>query len=162
MATKKASGETQLKSRAKASTTDSLEGAVKIPTAMLPRELYADVVRLSAYNKVKKCGPSNDSAILRTALETLLKYVGFDIETLDILEAPKPAYAKKLKAIHQVSELDGGVRKTFSIKEHDYDTLEAFASYNKMHGLLPKNVSQVCRDALAYYLSTIEYEFRPK
>lgn len=138
------------------------ESGTKIPTAMLPRDLYTDIVRLAAYNKIKKTGPRSDSAILREALAALMKYVGFKPQEVDILSAPKPAYVKKLTAIHQDAKLEGGVRKTFSITTEDFETAEAFASYNKLHGLLPKNVSQLCRDALTYYISTIDYQFRPE
>ncbi len=137
-------------------------GGTKIPTAMIPRDLYADIVRLAAYNKIKKTGPQSDSAILREALSSLMKHVGFKPSETDILASPKPAYAKKLTAIHQDAELEGGVRKTFSVSAADYEAAEAFASYNKLHGLLPKNVSQLCRDALTYYISTIDYKFRPE
>ena len=134
----------------------------KIPTAMIPRDLYADIVRLAAYNKIKKIRPQSDSAILREALTALMKHVGFKPGETDILATPKPAYAKKLAAIHQNAQLEGGVRKTFSVSTEDYEAAEAFASYNKLHGLLPKNVSQLCRDALTYYISTIDYKFRPE
>jgi len=134
----------------------------KIPTAMIPRDLYADIVRLAAYNKIKKAGPPSDSAILREAFTALMKHVGYRPNSTDILTAPKPAYIKKLAAIHQDVQLEGGIRKTFSVSSADYEAAEAFASYNKLHGLLPKNVSQLCRDALTYYISTIPYKFRPE
>lgn len=149
------------KSTVKAAKLDA-DGGTKIPTAMLPRDLYEDVVRLAAYNKIKKTGPQSDSAILREALSALMKHVGFKPNETDILAAPKPAYIKKLAAIHQDSKLEGGVRKTFSVSSADFDAAESFASYNKLHGLLPKNVSQLCRDALAYYIDTIDYQFRPR
>ena len=133
----------------------------KIPTAMITKDLYNDIVRLAAYNKIKKIGPQSDSAILREALTDLMKFAGFKPGVTDILAVPKPAYVKKLASIHQKADLEGGIRKTFSVSNTDYDAAEQFASYNKLHGLLPKNVSQLCRDALAYYISTIEYEFRP-
>ena len=134
----------------------------KIPTAIIPRDLYDDIVRLAAFNKIKKIKPQSDSPILREALSALMKHVGFNPDNLDILATPKPAYVNKLAAIHQKSELEGGVRKTFSITTDDFEAAEAFASYNKLHGLLPKNVSQLCRDALTYYISTIDYKFRPE
>ncbi len=141
---------------------EDMTSGTKIPTAMVPRELYADIVRLAAYNKIKKTGPQSDSAILREALSTLMKHVGFKPDDIDILAAPKPGYAKKLAAIHQDVILEGGVRKTFSVSTADYEAAEAFASYNKLHGLLPKNVSQLCRDALAYYIDKVPYKFRPE
>lgn len=137
-------------------------GDTKIPTAMIPRGLYSDIVCLAAFNKIKKTGPQSDSAILREALSVLMEYVGFKPDETDILATPKPTYIKKLEAIHQDAQLEGGVRKTFSVSTADYEAAEAFASYNKLHGLLPKNVSQLCRDALAYYISTITYKFRPE
>lgn len=133
----------------------------KIPTAMIPKELYADIVQLAAYNKIKKTGPQSDSAILREALSLLMKHVGYKPGETDILAAPKPALVKKLAAIHQDAQLEGGVRKTFSVSASDYEAAESFASYNKLHGLLPKNVSQLCRDALTYYIAQVDYKFRP-
>ena len=137
-------------------------GGTKIPTAMIPRDLYADIVQLAAYNKIKKTGPQSDSAILREALTALMEHVGYKPGMEDILATPKPALVKKLKEIHQDAQLEGGVRKTFSVSASDYEAAEAFASYNKLHGLLPKNVSQLCRDALTFYISQIEYRFRPE
>lgn len=134
----------------------------KIPTAMIPKDLYADIVQLAAYNKIKKTGPQSDSAILREALTTLMKYVGYKPGDTDILAAPKPTLVKRLAAIHQDAKLEGGIRKTFSVSNADYEAAEGFASYNKLHGLLPKNVSQLCRDALTYYIAQIEYKFRPE
>ena len=145
-----------------AHTSAATASRTRIPTVALSKDLYTDTVRLAAYNKIKKAGPSNDSAILRAAIAALMKHVGFKPEATDILATPKPAYIKKLAALHQDSPLNGGVRKTFSIGVEEYEAVEAFASYNKLHGLLPKNVSQLCRDALAYYISTITYEFRPE
>ena len=134
----------------------------KIPTAMIPKELYADIVQLAAYNKIKKTGPQSDSAILREALTSLMKHVGYDPNNTDILAAPKPSLVKKLASIHQESKLEGGIRKTFSVSTADYEAAEAFASYNKLHGLLPKNVSQLCRDAITFYISQVDYRFRPE
>ncbi|MDR2035721.1 MAG: hypothetical protein LBP91_03495 [Coriobacteriales bacterium] len=134
----------------------------KIPTAMIPRELYADIVQLAAYNKIKKTGPQSDSAILREALTSIMRHVGYKPGGTDILAAPKPSLVKKLAAIHQDAQLDGGIRKTFSVSSSDYEAAEAFASYNKLHGLLPKNVSQLCRDALTFYISQVDYRFRPE
>jgi len=134
----------------------------KIPTAMIPKELYADIVQLAAYNKIKKTGPQSDSAILREALSALMKFVGYKPGGTDILATPKPALVKKLSTIHQEVQLDGGIRKTFSVSTSDYEAAEAFASYNKLHGLLPKNVSQLCRDALTYYIAQVDYKFRPE
>ena len=133
----------------------------RIPTAMLPKELYTDIVRLAAYNRVKKTGPKNDSAILREAISALLHYVHFSAENLDILAAPTPPYVKSLAIIHQNAELEGGIRKTFSISASDFEAADSFAAYNKFHGLLPKNISQVCRDALTFYIENINYKFRP-
>ncbi|MDR1357840.1 MAG: hypothetical protein LBJ48_00575 [Coriobacteriales bacterium] len=142
---------------------DNVKGAgTKIPTAMIPRDLYADTIRLAAYNKIKKTGPQSDSAILREALTAIMKHVGFKPGQTDILASPKSTYVKKLAAIHQDSQLEGGMRKTFSVSTADYEDAEAFASYNKLHGLQPKNISQLCRDALTYYISTIPYKFRPE
>lgn len=147
---------------------DSLEAAAtkntgtRIPTAMISKELYTDIIQLAAYNKIKKTGPQSDSAILREALASLMNSIGFVPNEMDILATPKPEYLKKLAQLHQESQLEGGVRKTFSVSIEDYTAAEAFASYNKLHGLLPKNVSQVCRDALAYYISTVKYRFRPE
>ncbi|MCL2529355.1 MAG: hypothetical protein FWE41_03370 [Coriobacteriia bacterium] len=134
----------------------------KIPTAMIPKELYADIIQLAAYNKIKKIGPQSDSAILREALTALMKHVGYKPHDTDILAAPKASLVKKLASIHQDAQLDGGIRKTFSVSIADYDAAEGFASYNKLHGLLPKNVSQLCRDALTFYISQVEYKFRPE
>jgi hypothetical protein len=134
----------------------------KIPTAMIPKELYADIVQLAAYNKIKKTGPQSDSAILREALVALMRHVGYKPENTDILAAPKTSLVKKLAAIHQDAQLEGGIRKTFSVSTSDYEAAEAFASYNKLHGLLPKNVSQLCRDALTFYISQVDYKFRPE
>jgi len=134
----------------------------KIPTAMIPRALYADIVQLAAYNKIKKTGPQSDSAILREALTQLMKYVGYQPGDTDILAAPKASLVKKLASIHQDAQLEGGIRKTFSVSYADYEAAEAFASYNKLHGLLPKNVSQLCRDALTFYISQVDYKFRPE
>ena len=134
----------------------------RIPTAMLPKELYADIVRLAAYNKIKKAGPKNDSAILREAIGALLHHLRFSSENLDILTTPKPSYIKALANVHQKAELEGGIRKTFSISVADFEEIDALASYNKFHGLLPKNISQVCRDALTFYIENIDYTFRPE
>ena len=134
----------------------------KIPTAMIPKELYADIIQLAAYNKIKKIGPQSDSAILREALTVLMKHVGYKPGDTDILAAPKASLVKKLAAIHQDAQLEGGIRKTFSVSVADYDAAEGFASYNKLHGLLPKNVSQLCRDALTFYISQVDYKFRPE
>ena len=141
---------------------DEKADGTKIPTAMIPKELYADIVQLAAYNKIKKTGPQSDSAILRAALTSLMKHVGYKPDEIEILAAPKPSLVKKLAAIHQETKLEGGVRKTFSVSAADYEAAEAFASYNKLHGLLPKNVSQLCRDALTFYISQIDYKFRPE
>jgi len=134
----------------------------KIPTAMIPKGLYADIVQLAAYNKIKKTGPQSDSAILREALTALMKHVGYKPGDTDILATPKASLVKKLALIHQDARLEGGIRKTFSVSFADYEAAEAFASYNKLHGLLPKNVSQLCRDALTFYISQVDYKFRPE
>ena len=157
MATKKATQTT----KAETGTLEKPSGT-KIPTAMIPKELYADIVQLAAYNKIKKTGPQSDSAILREALSALMKYVGYKPGHTDILAAPKASLVKKLASIHQEAQLEGGIRKTFSVSTADYEAAEAFASYNKLHGLLPKNVSQLCRDALTFYISQVEYKFRPE
>jgi len=140
---------------------DKISGT-KIPTAMIPKGLYADIVQLAAYNKIKKTGPQSDSAILREALTALMKHVGYKPGDTDILAPPKASLVKKLASIHQEAKLDGGIRKTFSVSVADYEAAEAFASYNKLHGLLPKNVSQLCRDALTFYISQVDYKFRPE
>jgi len=147
-----------------ATTTNTAEkaGGTKIPTAMIPRALYADIVQLAAYNKIKKTGPQSDSAILREALSALMKHVGYKPGDTDILAAPKASLVKKLASIHQEARLEGGIRKTFSVSIADYEAAEAFASYNKLHGLLPKNVSQLCRDALTFYISQVDFKFRPE
>ena len=134
----------------------------KIPTAMIPRELYADIVQLAAYNKIKKTGPQSDSAILRESLTAFMKHVGYKPDGTDILAAPKASLVKKLASVHQDAQLEGGIRKTFSVSTSDYEAAEAFASYNKLHGLLPKNLSQLCRDALTFYISEVDYKFRPE
>ena len=148
-----------------AETASANKTGTKIPTAMIPKDLYADIVRLSAFNKIKKSGPQSDSAILREAITSLMEHVGFDPQKTDILAIPKDSYAKKLAAVHQDTQdaqLVGGVRKTFSIASEGYDAAEAFASYNKLHGLKPKNVSQLCRDALTFYIDAVPYKFRPE
>lgn len=160
MSTKSSAKATTQKAAKKEDSMD--QSGTRIPTAMLPKDLYSDIVRLAAYNKIKKIGPQNDSAILRESLTALLDYVGFKPGKTDILAAPKPAYVNKLAALHQETKLQGGVRKTFSVSATDFEAAEEFASYNKLHELEPKNVSQVCRDALAYYISTIDYQFRPQ
>ncbi|MCL2806744.1 MAG: hypothetical protein FWD27_01055 [Coriobacteriia bacterium] len=143
-------------------TTSEKPDGTKIPTAMIPKDLYADIVQLAAYNKIKKTGPQSDSAILRESLRALMKHVGYKPGETDILAAPKASLVKKLAAIHQEARLEGGIRKTFSVSTSDYEAAEAFSSYNKLHGLLPKNVSQLCRDALTFYISQVEYRFRPE
>lgn len=160
MATKQAAQSTQ--SAAAKEKMESITTGTKIPTAMISKDLYADIVRLAAYNKIKKMGPQSDSAILRESLSALMKHVGFKPGETDILAAPKPAYSKKLSAVHQQNPEGGGVRKTFSVSAEDFEAAEEFAAYNKLHGLLPKNLSQLCRDALAFYIDSIDYTFRPE
>ena len=135
---------------------------MRIPTAMISKELFNDVVRLAAYNKIMKISPQNDSAILREALVALMKHVGFKPGETDILATPKPSYAKKLAAIHQRDDLDNGIRKTFSVSPEIYSAAVEFASYNKLHGLSPRNMSQLCRDAMTFYIKTVDYDFRPE
>lgn len=147
---------------AKPSSLATEKAGIKIPTAMLPKDLYTDIVRLTAYNKLKKTGPQSDSALLREALHAVINYLGFEQEKTNILAAPSSSYVNKLCKLHEDSTLEGGIRKTFSISAADYEAAEALTSYNKLHGLLPKNLSQLCRDALMYYLGTIDYEFRPE
>ena len=52
------------------------------------------------------------------------------------------------------------IAKSFTIRENQYDDIYTFAAYNKLTGKQPDNTSAVVREALDYYLLSVDDTWR--
>lgn len=131
-------------------------GNKTLVSATITDELNAAITKLAAYNKFKKIEPGNDSALMREALDEFFGCLGFRSSEVDLLASPSKEYAQKLSELCQSGPGINEVKKSFSLAREQFDEVEAFSAYNKLHKLEPKNVSQTLRVALFLYFDSHE------